>query len=62
MLPAAYLRKSFALDKPLRRAVLFASALGVYELQLNGQPLNAAAGRPARRCRPAAGSQKIPLR
>ena len=40
ILPAAYLRKSFSLDKPLRRALLFASALGVYELHLNGQPLN----------------------
>ncbi len=40
MLPAAYLRKPFTVDKPLRRAVLFASALGVYELHLNGQPLN----------------------
>ena len=40
ILPAAYLRKAFSLDKPLRRAVLFASALGVYELQLNGKPLN----------------------
>ncbi len=41
MLPAAYLRKAFSLDQPVRRAVLFASALGVYELQLNGKPLNA---------------------
>jgi alpha-L-rhamnosidase len=41
MLPATYLRKSIRLDKPLRRAVLFASALGVYELHVNGKPLNA---------------------
>lgn len=41
ILPASYLRKSFAVDKPLRRAVLFASALGVYDLHVNGQPLGA---------------------
>jgi alpha-L-rhamnosidase len=41
MPPAAYLRKAFPINKPLRRAVLFASALGVYELHLNGKPLNA---------------------
>ena len=40
MLPATYLRKAFSLDKPVERAVLFASALGVYELHLNGKPLN----------------------
>jgi len=39
--PAAYLRKEFSIDKPLRRATVFASALGVYELQLNGKPLDA---------------------
>lgn len=40
MLPAAYLRKAFTIDKPIRRAVLYASALGVYELHVNGRPLN----------------------
>ena len=40
MLPAPYLRKSFQVAKPLKRAVLFASALGVYELHLNGKTLN----------------------
>lgn len=40
MLPATYLRKAFSLDKPVQRAVLFASALGVHELHLNGKPLN----------------------
>ena len=40
MSPAPYLRKSFALNKSVKRAVLFASALGVYELHLNGQVLN----------------------
>jgi alpha-L-rhamnosidase len=38
--PAPFFRKSFALDKPVKRAVLFASALGVYELHLNGKVLN----------------------
>ncbi len=38
--PATFLRKEFTLDKPLRSATLFASALGVYDLQLNGRPLN----------------------
>ncbi|NLF73349.1 MAG: family 78 glycoside hydrolase catalytic domain [Candidatus Anammoximicrobium sp.] len=40
ILPATYLRKAFSLDKPVARALLFASALGVYELHLNGKPLN----------------------
>ncbi|GIX50672.1 MAG: rhamnosidase [Limisphaera sp.] len=35
--PAAYLRKSFIVAKEVRRAMLFASALGVYELHLNGR-------------------------
>ncbi len=34
--PSPYLRKSFTLPGPARRAVLFASALGVYEARLNG--------------------------
>ncbi|MEO5916247.1 MAG: family 78 glycoside hydrolase catalytic domain [Luteolibacter sp.] len=32
-----YLRKSFAVGKPLARATVYATALGVYELRLNGQ-------------------------
>ena len=32
-----YLRKAFALTKPIRHASLYATALGVYELHLNGQ-------------------------
>ena len=36
--PATCLRKVFTLDKPVQRAVLFASALGLYELHLNGKP------------------------
>jgi alpha-L-rhamnosidase len=32
-----YLRKEFAVEKPVRRATLYATALGVYELRLNGK-------------------------
>jgi alpha-L-rhamnosidase len=32
-----YLRKAFALTKPIRHASLYATALGVYELHLNGK-------------------------
>jgi alpha-L-rhamnosidase len=32
-----YLRKSFQLEAPIQRAVLYATALGLYEVQLNGQ-------------------------
>lgn len=35
--PVQYLRKQFVLDKPVRRAVVRASALGNYELHLNGR-------------------------
>jgi len=35
--PASYLRKAFTIEKPVKRAVVFASALGVYELHINGQ-------------------------
>src|SRR5207249_951449 len=35
--PCPYLRKQFTLRKPLRRARIYATALGVYELYLNGQ-------------------------
>jgi alpha-L-rhamnosidase len=38
--PAPYFRKAFAIDKPIKRAVIFASALGVYELHLNGEPVD----------------------
>jgi alpha-L-rhamnosidase len=34
--PAPYLRKAFAVAKPVRRATIYATALGVYELELNG--------------------------
>lgn len=32
-----YLRKSFAANMPIRRAVLYATALGLYEVHINGQ-------------------------
>jgi alpha-L-rhamnosidase len=32
-----YLRKTFALDRTVRRATLYVTALGLYELHLNGQ-------------------------
>lgn len=35
--PAPMLRKEFALKKPVRRATVYATALGAYELHLNGQ-------------------------
>ena len=35
--PLQYLRKSFALQAPIVKARLFASALGLYELHLNGR-------------------------
>jgi len=35
--PLRYLRKSFALKSPVQRAVLYATALGLYEMRLNGQ-------------------------
>lgn len=35
--PAAYLRKSFDIPKPIKRARLYSSALGVYEPYLNGK-------------------------
>lgn len=35
--PSPMLRREFALAKPVRRAVVFASALGLYELHLNGR-------------------------
>ncbi len=34
--PAPLLRKDFAVAKPVRRATIFATALGAYELHLNG--------------------------
>lgn len=37
LMPSPYLRKTFAVDKPVRRAMIYASALGLYELHLNGE-------------------------
>ena len=34
--PLPYLRKSFVVNKLVKRAVVYASALGLYELQING--------------------------
>ena len=35
--PARYLRKSFVAEKAIRRAVAYTTALGLYELRLNGE-------------------------
>jgi len=35
--PPPYLRKTFTTDKPIRRAMVYASALGLYELHINGK-------------------------
>jgi alpha-L-rhamnosidase len=40
MPPAPFFRKTFAITKPVKRATAFASALGVYELHLNGAPVD----------------------
>jgi alpha-L-rhamnosidase len=40
MLPAPFFRKGFTVEKTVKRAVLHASALGVYELRLNGKPVD----------------------
>jgi len=37
--PAPYLRRAFTLDKPVARATVHATALGLYELRLNGRPV-----------------------
>jgi alpha-L-rhamnosidase len=34
--PPPYLRRSFSVDKPIERATVYASALGLYELHING--------------------------
>lgn len=38
--PAVYLRKSFLIEKKIKRAMLYATALGDYQIHLNGQPLS----------------------
>ena len=35
--PPPMLRKAFAVNKPVKRATVYATALGIYELHLNGQ-------------------------
>ena len=35
--PPPYLRTDFTVDKPVKRAVVYASALGLYELRINGK-------------------------
>ena len=35
--PAPFLRKSFSVSKPINKATLYATALGLYELHLNGE-------------------------
>lgn len=39
MEPAPLFRKAFSIAKPVKRAMAFASALGLYELRLNGKPV-----------------------
>lgn len=36
-LPATMVRKTFRIDRPIKRATAYASALGLYELSLNGE-------------------------
>ena len=38
--PPPYLRKSFSLDKPIKRARIYASALGLYKLYVNGSRIS----------------------
>ena len=35
--PPPYLRKDFSIDKPIERAFVYATALGLYELHINGK-------------------------
>ncbi len=38
--PAQFLRKEFSVDKPVKRATVYASALGNYELYINGRQVD----------------------
>jgi len=38
--PPAYLRSSFKIEQPIRQATLYATALGAYDLHLNGTRIN----------------------
>jgi len=35
--PPPYMRKDFSVDRPVKRSVVYASALGLYELHINGK-------------------------
>ncbi|MCF6284336.1 MAG: alpha-L-rhamnosidase N-terminal domain-containing protein, partial [Candidatus Hydrogenedentes bacterium] len=37
--PARYYRKDFAATKSVTRATIYATALGIYEFSLNGEPI-----------------------
>lgn len=37
LMPSPYLRRTFSIDQAVRRATLYATARGVYELRVNGQ-------------------------
>lgn len=39
MAPAPYLRKEFIIDRPVANARLYVTALGLYEFEINGQPV-----------------------
>ncbi|HZT22884.1 MAG TPA: family 78 glycoside hydrolase catalytic domain [Verrucomicrobiae bacterium] len=47
VLPARYLRKEFAIEKPIRRATVYFSGLGLSELYLNGRKIGDAVLSPA---------------
>lgn len=38
--PAVYLRREFLVEKPVRQALIYATARGIYELQLDGHPIS----------------------
>ena len=39
LVPARFLRKEFSIDKSVKRATLYASALGNYKMHMNGKPV-----------------------
>lgn len=39
-IPARYLRKEFRIDQSIKKAIVYSTALGVYELHFNGQKVN----------------------
>jgi len=46
--PAAYLRKQFSIDQPIKSARFYVTALGIYECELNGQRVGDAVFAPGR--------------